>query len=56
MSPDGRPNVKLSASRLGSGLLIGGQDDPTHVQVIAEGGESTVKLVDHDGLERLIRP
>jgi hypothetical protein len=56
MSPDGRPNVKLGASKLGSGLLIGGESDPTYVQVLAEGGESTLKLINKDGLERLIKP
>jgi hypothetical protein len=56
MSPEGRPNVKLGASSLGSGLVIGGESDPTYVQVLAEGGESTVKLINQDGIERLIRP
>jgi hypothetical protein len=56
MSPDGRPNVKLGASKLGSGLLIGGESDPTYVQVLAEGGESTLKLINQDGVERLIKP
>jgi hypothetical protein len=56
MSPDGRPNVKLGASKLGSGLLIGGESDPTYIQVRAEGGESTLKLINHDGVERLIKP
>jgi hypothetical protein len=56
MSPEGRPNVKLGATRMGSGLLIGGESDPTYVQVLAEGGESTVKLINGDGLERLIKP
>jgi hypothetical protein len=56
MSPEGRPNVKLGASRLGSGLLIGGESDPTYVQLLAEGGESSVKLINQDGIERLIRP
>jgi hypothetical protein len=56
MSPDGRPNVKLGATKLGSGLLIGGESDPTYIQVKAEGGESTVKLINADGLERLIKP
>jgi hypothetical protein len=55
MSPDGRPNVKLGASRSGSGLVIGGEADPTYIQVLAEGGESTLKLVNKDG-ERLIKP
>jgi len=56
MSPAGRPNVKLGASQLGAGLLIGGESDPTYVQVLAEGGETTVKLINKDGLERLIKP
>jgi len=56
MSPDGRPNVKLGASKRGAGLLIGGESDPTYVQVIAEGGESRLKLVNEHGLERLIKP
>ena len=56
MSPDGRPNVKLGATRLGSGLVIGGESNPTYVQVKAEGGASTVKLIDKDGHERVIEP
>lgn len=56
MSPDGRPNVKLGATRLGSGLVIGGESNPTYVQVKAEGGESTVKLIDKNGRERVIEP
>jgi len=56
MSPDGRPNVKLGASKRGAALLIGGESDPTYVQVLAEGGESTVKLIDKNGTERLIKP
>src|SRR5712672_2686932 len=55
MSPDGRPNVKLGASHSGSALVIGGESDPTYIQVLAEGGESTLKLVNKDG-ERLIKP
>jgi hypothetical protein len=56
MSPEGRPNVKLGASQRGAGLLIGGESDPTYIQVLAEGGESRLKLINKDGLERLIRP
>jgi hypothetical protein len=54
MSPDGRPNVKLGASHSGSALVIAGEADPTYIQVLAEGGESTLKLVNKDG-ERLIK-
>jgi hypothetical protein len=56
MGPDGRPNVKLGASKVGSGLLIGGKSDPTYVQVLAEGGQSTLKLINQDGVERLVKP
>jgi hypothetical protein len=56
ITSEGRPNVKLGASRRGAGLLIGGESDPTYVQVLAEGGESSVKLIDKNGTERLIKP
>jgi hypothetical protein len=56
MSPDGRPNAKLAASKLGSGLVIGGESNPTHIQVLSEGGEATLKLINGDGVERLIKP
>jgi hypothetical protein len=56
ITADGRPNVKLGATRLGAGLLIGGESDPTYVQVLAEGGETTVKLINQDSTERLIQP
>jgi len=55
ISPDGRPNVKLGASHSGSGLVIAGEADPTYIQVLAEGGESTLKLVNKLG-ERVIKP
>lgn len=56
MSPEGRPNVKLGASHSGSGLVIGGEADPTYIQVLAEGGETTLKLVNKDRVERVIKP
>ena len=56
ITADGRPNVKLGASKSGAGLLIGGESNPTYVQVLADGGLSTVKLINKDGVERLIKP
>jgi hypothetical protein len=56
MSPEGRPNVKLGATKLGAGLVIGGESNPTHIQVLSEGGETTLKLINGDGVERLIKP
>src|SRR5262245_56554660 len=56
ITADGRPNVKLGAGKSGSGLLIAGEDDPTYVQVLAEGQEPRVKLSNRDGRERVIEP
>jgi hypothetical protein len=56
ISPEGRPNVKLGATQMGAGLVIGGESNPTYIQVLAEGGESTLKLINKDGAERLIKP
>jgi hypothetical protein len=56
ITAEGRPNVKLGAGRTGSALLIGGQSDPTYVQVLAEEGETTLRLKNKDGKQRVIRP
>jgi hypothetical protein len=56
ISAEGRPNVKLGASRMGAALLVGGEANPTYIQVLAEGGKSTLKLLNHDGTERVITP
>ncbi len=56
ISPEGRPNVKLGASQRGAGLVIGGEANPTYVQVLAEGGEITLKLINKGGAERVIKP
>src|SRR5262249_22680373 len=56
ITSEGRPNVKLGASKMGAGLLIGGESEPTYVQVLAEGGETSVKLIDQDSTERVIEP
>jgi hypothetical protein len=55
ITAEGRPNVKLGASKSGAGLVIGGASDPTYVQVLAEDGEGTVKLVNKAGMERVIK-
>lgn len=56
ISAEGRPNVKLGASRMGAALLVSGEANPTYIQVLAEGGKSTLKLMNHDGTERVITP
>lgn len=56
ISPEGRPNVKLGATGCGAGLLVGGESDPTYVQILAEGPATSVKMINKDGRERLIKP
>ena len=41
---------------MGAGLLIGGEANATYVQVLAEGGETTVKLLNSEGRQRVINP
>jgi hypothetical protein len=54
--PKGRPNVKLGATDRGAGLLLGGESDPTYVQILAEGPSTSLKLSNKDGREQLIKP
>jgi hypothetical protein len=55
MSPEGGAHVKLGASQTGAALVIGGEAPGTYIQVLAEGGESTLKLINKNGTERLIK-
>lgn len=56
ISPEGRPNVKLGASAEGSGLGLGGEADPTYVQILAQGPSTSIKLTNKDGREQVIKP
>jgi hypothetical protein len=52
----GGPNVKLGATERGAGLLLGGESDPTYVQILAKGPSTSLKLSNKDGREQLITP
>jgi hypothetical protein len=52
----GRPNVKIAASDRGAGAGLGGESDPTYVQILAESGNTSLKLTNKDGRQQLIRP
>jgi hypothetical protein len=52
----GRPNVKIGASERGAGQVLGGESDPTYVQILAEGPSTSLKLSNGDGREQLIKP
>jgi hypothetical protein len=56
VNSQGTPNVKLSAMEDGSGLVLSGESNPTHVQVLARGTTSSLKLTDKDGQQRQITP
>ena len=39
-----------------AGLVLGGESNPTHVQVLARGATTSVKLTNKDGQVKLIAP
>jgi hypothetical protein len=52
----GAPNVKIAATEDGSAVSFGGESNPTHVQVLARGKSTSLRLVNQDGREQLIKP
>jgi hypothetical protein len=52
----GRPNVKIAATERGAAALLGGESDPTYVQILAEGPRTSLKLRDKDGQQRMLKP
>ena len=52
----GRPNVKIAATERGAAVALGGESDPTYVQILAEGPSTSLKFNNQDGRERLIKP
>jgi hypothetical protein len=51
----GAPNVKIAATEDGSVVSLVGESNPTHVQVLARGASPSLKLVNKDGQEQLIK-
>jgi hypothetical protein len=56
ISAKGAPNVKLAATEDGSALVLGGESNPTHVQVLARGASTSLKLTDKNGRENVVKP
>ena len=52
----GRPNVKLGASEDGAGLGLGGKDDPTYIQLMAQGDATTLNLTNANGRRQVVAP
>lgn len=56
VNANGRPNVKLATTDDGSALGLGGETDPTYVQVLARGATTSLKLTNQNGQVQLIKP
>src|SRR5262245_12243003 len=52
----GAPNVKIAATEDGSGVSLGGESDPTHVQILARGAKTSLTLVNKDGRKQVVAP
>lgn len=55
-TPSRGATVKLSASERGGILVLGGEANPTYVQLKAEFGETALTLSNHDGHVSVVKP
>lgn len=56
ISSVGAPNVKIAATEDGSGINLGGASNPTHIQLLARGAKTFVKLTDQDTKQQIVKP
>ena len=56
VTSEGRPTVKIAATEDGSAVSLGGDADPTNIQLLARGVSTSVKLVNSDGRQQLVKP
>lgn len=56
ITSQGRPNVKIDATEVGAGLVLGGESNPTYASLAARGRTTSLKLTDKDGRQQLITP
>jgi hypothetical protein len=54
--PSGRIRVKLGADQEGSGLLLANDTQQPGVHLLAKRTETSLKLLDQDGREQLLKP
>jgi hypothetical protein len=52
----GSPHVKIAATEDGSGAVFGGDSDPTLIQIRARGNTTSIRVVNKDGREQIIKP
>ena len=51
--PDGRPSVKIATSQQGSGIDLSGGIDPTYMILNADGGDTSLTLINKDGKQHV---
>jgi len=56
IDPNGRPEVKITASERGGGLGFAGDSDTTQVLLEADGTHSSLKLTNKDEQQQLVKP
>ena len=56
INSQGTPNVKLAATEDGSGLVLSGEANPTHAQILARGSTVSLKLTNMNGQQQSITP
>jgi hypothetical protein len=52
----GAPNVKIAATDDGSAVSFSGESNPTYVQILARGTNTSIKLLNKDGQQKVIKP
>ena len=52
----GAPNIKIAATEDGATLGLGGESNPTYVQVLARGSTTSLKMINKDGKEQVLKP
>lgn len=52
----GGPNVKIAATEDGSAMSLVGESNPAQFQVVVRGTDTSLKLVDKDGKQQVIKP
>jgi hypothetical protein len=56
IDPNGRPEVKIGASEQGGGISLVGDSDATRVLLHADRAESSLRLTNNAGRQRLVEP
>lgn len=52
----GRNNVKLATTEDGAALVLGGESNPTYVQILARGVTTSLKLSNKNGKVHVVQP